>query len=246
MSRFVLIHGAWHGAWCWDKVVPLLEAGGHTVRAIDLPGHGQDRTPTAEVPLAACAQRVCSALDESATPAILVGHSAGGLSITQAAEWRPDAIQALVYLTAGMPRNGESMRSLGSAAGALGLWTRPTYIEPIDGGIATRVQPEMLRPMFYPDCSDEDVARAEQLLVPEPAVTTTTPVQTTEENFGRVPRYYVRCSQDVVLTPGFQDFLIERLPCQGVFTLDTSHSPFFSAPEALSEALRAVLSAEKR
>ena len=45
LSTFVLIHGVWHGAWCWDKVAPLLEQAGHEVVRFDLPGHGEDRTP---------------------------------------------------------------------------------------------------------------------------------------------------------------------------------------------------------
>ena len=52
MSRFVLVHGAWHGAWCWEKVVPLLAARGHAARAIDLPGHGDDPAPPTAGPSA--------------------------------------------------------------------------------------------------------------------------------------------------------------------------------------------------
>ncbi len=76
MSRFVLVHGAWHGAWCWNKVVPLLEAKGHSVDAIDLPGHGSDVTPIAEVTLERYAERVGRALRAEPEPAVLVGHSA--------------------------------------------------------------------------------------------------------------------------------------------------------------------------
>ena len=53
MSTYVLVHGAWHGSWCWEKVVPLLEQAGHQVEALDLPGHGQDKTPIREITLAA-------------------------------------------------------------------------------------------------------------------------------------------------------------------------------------------------
>src|SRR5690242_8929821 len=98
MSRFVLVHGAWHGAWCWDKVVPLLEIKGHSAHAIDLPGHGRDLTPTAEVTLERYVERVCQALVAEPEPAVLVGHSMSGMVITQAAERCPEHIQMLVYL----------------------------------------------------------------------------------------------------------------------------------------------------
>src|SRR5215469_9124435 len=52
MSTYVFVHGAWHGSWCWDKVVPLLEQAGHQVEALDLPGNGQDKTPIREITLA--------------------------------------------------------------------------------------------------------------------------------------------------------------------------------------------------
>jgi pimeloyl-ACP methyl ester carboxylesterase len=80
MSTYVLIHGAWHGAWCWGKVVPLLQEKGHRVYTIDLPSHGADQTPVAQVSLKAYTDRVCEVLDGLDEPAILVGHSMGGIA----------------------------------------------------------------------------------------------------------------------------------------------------------------------
>ncbi|HLY58890.1 MAG TPA: alpha/beta fold hydrolase, partial [Stellaceae bacterium] len=74
MSSFVLVHGAWHGKWCWEKLVPLLEAAGHEVLAPDLPGMGDDRTP-ATLSLAAWADFVARRIEDCAEPVILVGHS---------------------------------------------------------------------------------------------------------------------------------------------------------------------------
>jgi pimeloyl-ACP methyl ester carboxylesterase len=82
--RIVLVHGAFGGAWCWEPVLPGLRAAGHTVEAIDLPGHGEDKTPVAEVTLDAYADRVCGVL-AAGPPAVLVGHSMGGVVVTQAA-----------------------------------------------------------------------------------------------------------------------------------------------------------------
>ena len=106
IATFVLIHGAWHGGWCWDKVKPILEKNGHTVVAPDLPGHGEDKTPIADVSLAAYTERVCEILDQQSEKVILVGHSLGGLSISQAAELRPENIEILVYLSAFLLKDG--------------------------------------------------------------------------------------------------------------------------------------------
>ncbi len=107
MSTYVLVHGAWHGGWYWHKVVPLLEKEGHKVEAPDLPGHGKDKTPISEITLEAYAQSICKVLDAQSEPVILVGHSMGGIVITQVAEYRPERIKMLVYLTAFLQPSGE-------------------------------------------------------------------------------------------------------------------------------------------
>ena len=89
MARMVLVHGAFGRAACWDRVRPGLRAAGHDVEAIDLPGAGDDPTPVAEVTLDRYAQRVCEALADG-PPAVLVGHSMGGMVITQAAARCPE------------------------------------------------------------------------------------------------------------------------------------------------------------
>ena len=100
MSTFVLIHGAWHGAWCWKKIIPLLEKEGHNVEAPELPGHGNHKVPIAEISLQLYVDYVCQVIDSQSEPVILVGHSLGGCTISQAAENRPEKIKALVYLSA--------------------------------------------------------------------------------------------------------------------------------------------------
>ena len=102
MTTFVLVHGASHGSWCWDKVVPVLESLGHRAAAVDLPGntYGEFDVPAAQVTLDTYVKHVCKVLDQLDEPVVLVGHSLGGLTITQTAERRPDKIKTLVYLTA--------------------------------------------------------------------------------------------------------------------------------------------------
>ena len=92
MGIFVLIHGSGNGGWCWDKVAPLLTQAGHEVIAPDLPGHGDDKTPVREVSLQSCVDRVVEILDTQSEPVILVGHSTGGLTISQTTEQRPGMI----------------------------------------------------------------------------------------------------------------------------------------------------------
>src|SRR5450432_2026748 len=107
MARFVLVHGAFGGAWSWSSITDALESAGHAVRVIDLPGAGEDQTPVADVTLDAYASRICAALAELPDPAILVGHSMGGVAITQAAARCPQRVALLVYVAAFMPGDGQ-------------------------------------------------------------------------------------------------------------------------------------------
>ena len=233
MSSYVLVHGAWHGAWCWYKIVPRLQALGHNVLAIDLPGNGIDRTPLAEVTHEGCAERVGQALDSLSEPAILVGHSMGGLVIGRAAELRPERVRKLVYLTAHVPLPGQTGRE--SREMFVGPATNPSAI-PMENGLASVVNRAIGREIFYGDCSDDDVALALLALVPQAHTPMTTPIQLTAERYGRVPRVYIECLQDRAIPIAGQRAFYKASPCQ-VFTMDASHSPFFSKPDELTGIL---------
>lgn len=239
-SIFLLIHGAWHGGWCWQTMVPLLEARGHTVLAPDLPGHGADPTPAPSVTLATYTDFVCDLLSRQPRPVILVGHSMGGIVITQAAEQCPERIESLVYLTAFLPRTGESLMSLASQDRE--SLVNPNSIEPReDGTLAFR--PEFSREAFYANCSAEDAAFAQARLSVQPAAPLGTPVHTTAERWGQVPRDYIACNRDRAVTPWLQREMLAHLPCRRTFSLDTDHSPFLSAPGPLAEILLQIAGA---
>ncbi len=233
----MLIHGGCHGAWCWYKVVPLLEKHGHTVIAPDLPGHGRDKTPVSAVTLQAYVEAVCHILDAQQEPVVLVGHSMGGGFITQTAEYRPDKIKTLVYLTVLLPANGESMGDVLRRNTAPVL---PSNIVPAADPGAMMVREEVLQDAFYGDCSAEDVALAKLLLVPQATAPLRTPLQTSAANFGRIPRVFIECRRDQAHSLSFQQNAYTAFPGQQVIAMDTSHSPFFSAPGELAAHLAAL------
>ena len=229
-----MIHGAWHGGWCWDQVRRHLEDAGHRVVAPDLPGHGDDRTPTASVTLDAYAERVCEVLDAQAEPVILVGHSMGGVVITAAAERCPEKIRALVYLCAFIPGNGDTLMSITGLDATSVLNSHLVIAEEL--GYAT-VRDEGIVPSFYARCSDADVALAKSRLVPQALAPLAVPITVTPERAGRLPRYYVECTEDGAIPIALQRKMIETHPCRRVFTLETDHSPFFSAVDELVDYL---------
>jgi hypothetical protein len=140
----------------------------------------------------------------------------------------------LVYVAARLLRNGES--SFSAAQGDPESLVLPNLVFAPDRSSAT-VREEALREVFYGDCSDEDVALARLLVVPQAVAPLTTPIYTSEENFGRLPRVYIECLRDQALPPAVQKKQYTALPCQKVISMDTSHSPFFSAPEELVKHL---------
>jgi len=97
-----------------------------------------------------------------------------------------------------------------------------------------------VRNLFFNDCFDDDFTWANSMLVPQPSSPYIDLMQTTEENFGRVPRVFIECLKDQALSPELQKGMYTKLPCQRIMTLDTGHSPFLSAPEALVAHLVSV------
>ncbi|MEJ1963560.1 MAG: alpha/beta fold hydrolase [Gammaproteobacteria bacterium] len=230
MSTYLLIHGAWHGAWCWHKVVARLEGLGHKVLAPDLPGLGRDRTPTDRISLPLWREFVCDLLETQPEPVILVGHSRGGVVITEAAEHQPGRIGTLVYLTAFLPRDGESLFDL--AAHAAGSEVLPNLVISADG-LSSTVREPAIRSAFLGECADDDVALVRCLIQPEPVLPSATPVHVTAANFGRIPRVYIECLRDRAITLPLQRRMYTASPCKKVLSIDTDHSPFFSRPDEL-------------
>lgn len=237
MSEFVLIHGGSDGGFVWEDVVPLLKERGHGVQAPDLPGHGDDDTPIRSISLGSYAGHICEVLDAREGPVILVGHSSGGISITQAAEHRPDKIETLVYLAAYLPRNGQSMLEIvESDPEARG----DEVIVDEDGGWIEFPE-AVAREMFGTDVTDDVWDRYQARTRPEPLAPLVTPVLTTQQNFGRVPRVYVETLRDRAVSPALQRRMRSALPGR-VIPLDTGHMPMLSAPRQLAELLSSLAS----
>ena len=235
MSTYVLIHGAWHGAWCWYKVVPRLERLGHKAIAPDLPSLGADKTPVNRVSLALWRDFVSGILNAQPEPVILVGHSRGGIVISEVAEQRPDRVRTLVYLTAFLVRPGECLFDLAQQEQHPSLVPQNMLMS-ADQSFST-MREGSLRDAFYGECSDEDVALAQLCVQPEPTVPLATHLRVTPGNFGRVPRVYIECLRDKAIAPSLQRQMHTALPCREVLSLDTDHSPFFSRPDELTALL---------
>jgi pimeloyl-ACP methyl ester carboxylesterase len=237
MSSFLLVHGAWHGAWCWRRVVPELEVRGHRVLALDLPGHGSDPTPLESVTLQDYARAVSDVIADQSEAMIVVGHSMGGLVISQAAELAPSHVRGLVYLCAYLPRHGQSL-------GMLALRDQQTLVVgalEIDSETGlSRIPTDLARRAFYNDCQAADLRWATEQLGCEPLHAFEATVSLSDARFGRIPRAYIHCERDAVIGPVLQREMEAASPCQVTISMQTGHSPFLSAHEELALHLESI------
>ncbi|MES0825874.1 alpha/beta fold hydrolase [Ruegeria sp. SCP11] len=230
MADFLLVHGSCHGAWCWRDLIPALGALGHTARAIDMPSHGSDPTPIADVTLDSCRDAVLSA----ATPqTIIVGHSWGGYPISAAAEKNAKAMRALIYLCAYVPKDGLSMVEMRKRA------PRQLIVDAVEksaDGLSYTVKPDMVQDLFYHDCPPETVPYAFARLCPQAIAPQDTPLPLSD-NFAHVPKAYIRATDDHTIPTEYEEQMSHIAPEDLRATINSSHSPFFSHPRYLAEIL---------
>jgi pimeloyl-ACP methyl ester carboxylesterase len=219
----VLVHGAWHGAWCWERVTPLLDRAGVPWAAPDLPSCGQAATKADLLADTAAVEAVLDGLagDE---PAVLCGHSRGGLVITEAGAH--PRVGHLVYLTALLLAPGQEV---GQAIGPTKLFENLTRLE--DG--TTIPRGEAAPELFYNDCTPEDVAWAvgrvrSQYMGgkgPDPS----------REAWRHRPTTYVVCTADNANSADAQRAMGARAGT--IVELGAGHSPFVSQPRQMADLL---------
>ena len=236
MARLVLVHGAFGGAWVWEPVVGPLRDRGHTVETFDLPGSGDDGTPVPEVTLDAYAERACEALGASDEPAVLVGHSMGGVVITQAAARCPDRIAKLIYLCAFLPRDGqclEDLTKLPEGADDMVMANLVVEGEPPVGWIP----PEKGHEVLFNACDEADSPPWVEKLGRQPLVPFVTPVSIENGAQDAMARCYIVCERDNAIAAGLQRRMAGATPCESIVDIDTDHMPQISATDELVDAL---------
>jgi pimeloyl-ACP methyl ester carboxylesterase len=236
MATFVIIHGAWNGSWCFDKLRPLLEQAGHQMVAPDLPGMGGTAAEMAAVTLDGWATFTAELCRTVAGPVILCGHSRGGIVISQAAEAAPEAIDALIYICAMLLPSGmsrEAMRSINDPNPAFNA----IRIAVPGGSILDAENAPAILAQHLPLDQARDFAKR---LVAEPVGPMRTALNLTEARYGRVPRHYIECLQDRTIPITDQRRMQGLQPCASVTSLESDHSPFLSMPETLAATLIGV------
>ena len=238
MARIVLVHGAFSGAWVWEPVLPGLREAGHTVETFDLPGQGSDQTPIEQVDLDAYARRTCEVL-AAGEPAVLVGHSMGGMVITQAAARTPEQVVQLVYLAAFLPGDGQSLLELTHYPEAAGDQVQANLVVEGDPPVAT-LPPEAIKVALGGCCTDTQLAWLIEHTVSQPVAPFTQPFRLDPdraEAFAALPRAYITCLRDRAIPPQMQRRMFTDAGCDPVVEIDTDHSVWLSRTDDVVTAV---------
>jgi pimeloyl-ACP methyl ester carboxylesterase len=232
MTHFLFLHGSWHGAWCWHKVLPRIQAAGHRAVAIDLPGRGRAPATPAFVSL----DRMVDAAQAALAPqgkTVVVVHSRNGIVASSLAERVPERIERTIYLASFMLPSGRRVLDYQPDRGSL-----------VSGRVEVNrfqlwdwLKPEVYREALYADCSDADVALCRSLLVREPVRPALTRLKLSEGRHGRVPRAYIRLTEDQAVSLALQDRMLSESAVERVESIKASHSAYFSQPDLLAQTI---------
>jgi len=236
LATVVLVHGAWHGAWCWERVVGPLRDAGVDVVTPNLPGHGGDPGPLAD--LHGDAKRVRDVLDSLDAPVVLLGHSYGGAVITEAGDH--PAVAHLVYLCAFALGEGETVATGGANDPDTAAISQEGRLDPVASfvpnadGTAVTVTRDGAIAALYNDCDAESIEWALARLGPQPLITfQQAPVALAWRS---KPSTYAVCAQDEAIHPELQRVMARR--CSTSVEWPTGHSPFLCRPELVVDLLR--------
>src|SRR5512139_2343415 len=216
----LLVHGAWHGSWCWDRLRSALGAHARPTRTVDLPSAGRDAGVHED------AQAVVDELRRIDGPVMVVAHSYGGIPVTQAAaETATGAagVSRIVYLAAYQLDAGESLLGFHGAP----VPDEPAGLQPV---------PDEPLPMFYGDVPDAEAREAARRLVPQSTRSFAEPLA--KAAWHTVPSTYIICEHDQALPPQSQETLAAR--SGEVRRLASGHSPFLSMPHELAALLTQI------
>ncbi|MEW6098920.1 MAG: alpha/beta hydrolase [Pseudomonadota bacterium] len=232
MTDFVLVHGAWHGAWCWKRVLPPLWRAGHRAFAVSLSGVGERRHLLGAMPIT-LATHVADVVEvieaEESSDFVLVGHSYAGMVITGVADRLAERIRHLVYLDAVVPQPGECWSSRHSEE------TRQARREAIARlGVLPPADPAVF------GLAPEDHAWVARRQTPQPGGVYDDPLHFDPARvFGR-PKTFIDCRDPALPTIDVARRRVREEPGWRVVTLDTGHDAMISAPDDLVQALLEV------
>ena len=235
-KHFVLIHGAWHGGWCWEGLIKELEQAGHTAEAPTMPGHHKD-DERGNIQFSDYVDTIVHVLQQQPEPVVLVGHSSAGFLLQSAAPKVPDNIAQLIFLNAFLLPDGKCQFDLVPPETSEGM-TAAAKASPDN---CVPVLEDFVRNALMAGESIEIQDTLIQQLVPQPLALFTTAVATQDFNQLSIPKSVVFCKGDVSLPPGAYLGMAQGLGEHTLIEVDGSHETLFTNPAVVAQGLLQAL-----
>jgi pimeloyl-ACP methyl ester carboxylesterase len=230
-KNYVIVPGAWSAPYAWANVKASLEKSGNTVIVVQLPGHGSDQTAPQNMTMDIYRDAVISAMNTVSGKVILVGHSLGGVVISEVAEKAPARIEKLVYVAAFVPVSGQSMLDLAMTDSTA---VTGKHLNVSADYTIVDVDQDWIINGFIQDGTDDEKQLTLTNYKTEPFGPLTNEVTLTAANYGSVPKVYIKTLIDQTVTPRLQKRMLAATPeFEATYKLNTSHSPFLVKPDSV-------------
>jgi pimeloyl-ACP methyl ester carboxylesterase len=234
-ETFVIVHGAFQDSTVWSDVKKDLEKSGNEVILVNLPGRKSANSGVQSASSASYSKAIIEAIG-TRNNVVLVGHSFGGIQISNVAEMIPEKIKTLVYVAAYLPVAGDSLQTL-SAQDKNNKFTQNNFVVAKDYSTADVLSADR-ELIFCNDCSANAKAKLTSAFTLEPLAPMAEGVKITAEKFGKVRKVYVHTTLDNAVSHQLQTAMIAKTKVDKTFTLKTEHCPFLSKPKELAKVLR--------
>jgi pimeloyl-ACP methyl ester carboxylesterase/ketosteroid isomerase-like protein len=232
-STYVLVHSAFTGPWAMESVAQNLRKKGFNVIIPELPAHGNNTTPAKDVHFSDYVIKIINELDKQNGKVILLGHSFAGTIISEVAEQRPEKVKSLVYLAGALIPTGTSF--MDNLKDVKSILTENLVIDKEKGFVT--IGNDKTYEAYVEDIPLDVFKGAEKYVVPEPLAPLSYKINLTNENFGKIPRYYIQALKDKAIPQSLQRKMYTETPVKQVFTIDSSHAPNLSNPTKVADIL---------
>lgn len=234
---FVLIHGAYHAAWCWQPLLELFSDMGENAIAPDLPGHGRSPGWIGDQDMDNYVAATIAAIEAASDPVTLVGHSMAGGVVAAVAEATPKNLARVLFLAAYIPADGEAISDLTRKDQQSLVRAEHVDIEGIDAIVPKSGN---IGAAFLSDGTEKQVRWAEDRVQMQSATPFRQKITLSANKFGKMSKTAIICSEDKAISADLQRWMAARAGCDPVIEMKSGHSPFVTKPGELCELLIAL------